>query len=293
MIPKSRYGTTLAELLVALTILGTISSALLRSLSGSIRTVNAQTAAIERRGQLQAASHVTESLIATAAPTEGDFQVATDTSATFYSTLGIALACRTAANSAEVVPQSLTSGLHLSALVDAPKAGDVAVIFNNGALQSTADDHWTRHTIVGVHSLTGACASTSFTQPGDASKVGWTLDLTPPPPSSAIALPLRILRPQRLALYKSAQTWMLGLADGNAITGSWNVIQPVAGPLTDGSVTSSGLQMVWLDSTGVRTTTPSRIAALNASFRAISVQRSKSGHNADSVELRVTFRNRQ
>lgn len=295
---KHRAGTTLAELLVALTICGVVASAFFRTVHQSLRFLHDHTLLVEQRAQLQAAGHLTASLLADASPADGDLVALSDSSADFRATIGIALACRTSGATVEITPLILASGIALSAFSDQPQPGDLAARFEQGPLASAIDDHWTIHTITGVHTLTGACASTPFTDPvADAGKTGWTLDLNPPPPATSAATALRLLRPQRLALYHSAPDWMLGFSDWNAPSAKWNLIQPVAGALAGGPSGPAGVDWSWRDSLNAPGAGATQVASLNATFRAPTRGNLRhpgraTGPRVDSLGLRVPFRNR-
>ncbi len=294
-----RLGTTLAELLVSLTICAVVASAFFRTVHQSLRFLNDHTVLVEQRAQLQAAAHLSTSLLADASPPEGDLLTLTDSSVSFRATIGIALACTTAGATAEITPLALAAGVAFSAFSDHPQPGDLAARFDEGPLASAADDHWELHTITGVHARTGACTSTPFADPvADASKPGWAFDLSPAPPATPSAFPLRILRPQRLALYHSAPEWMLGFTEWNPGTGAWNLIQPVAGALTGGATGPPGVDLVWHDSLFAPGALPTSVASLRATFRAptrapLRHPGRAPGVRTDSLGIRLPFRNRR
>lgn len=294
-----RRGSTLPELLVALSIWGVVAAAFLRTVHQSLRFLHDHTVLVEQRAQLQAASHVTTSLLADASPIDGDLLTLFDSAAAFRATIGTTLACRTSGATVEIPPLKLSSGIPLSAFTDQPKPGDVVARFDQGPLDSWIDDHWALHTITAIHTLTGACSTTPFVDPvTDAAKVGWALDLTPPPPPTSTATPLRLLRPLRLALYHSSPDWMLGFTEWNAGTTTWNLIQPVAGALTGGAGKPPGVHWTWIDSVGAPTAIPGQVASLHATFRAptrspIRHQGRTTGPRIDSLGVRLAFRNRR
>jgi type II secretory pathway pseudopilin PulG len=295
-----RKGSTLPELLVALTIWGVVAAAFLRTVQQSLRVLQDHTVLVEQRAQLQAASHVTASLLADASPVDGDLIAVYDSAAIFRATIGTTIACRTSGPTVEIPPLTLASGLPHSAFTDQPKAGDLVARFDEGPLSSAIDDHWQLHTIAALHTLTGACTSTPFAHPlADAARTGWTLDLTPAPPPTLTATPLRLLRPLRLALYHSSPDWMLGYTEWNATSNSWNLIQPVAGALTGASGQPLGVDWTWHDTLSAMTAVPGQVAVLHATFRAptrgpIRQQgRTARGLRLDSLGLQLAFRNRR
>ena len=296
---RSRAGTTLAELLVSLTICAVVASAFFRTVHQSLRFLNDHTVLVEQRAQLQAAAHLSASLLADVSPAEGDLLTLTDSSATFRATIGIALACTTAGATVEITPLTLAAGVAFSAFSDHPQPGDLAARLDEGPLASAADDHWELHTITGIHARTGACTTTPFAHPiADAAKPGWAFDLSPAPPATPGAFPLRILRLQRLALYHSSPEWMLGFTEWNAASGAWNLIQPVAGALTAGAAAAPGVDFLWHDSLLAPGAPPPSVASLHATFRAPTRASLRHpgrapGVRTDSLGMRLPFRNRR
>lgn len=297
---RARPGTTLPELLVALTIWGVLATAFLRTVQQSLRFLNDQTVLAEQRAQLEAAGHVSASLLADASPVDGDLIAVQDTAAVFRATIGTTVACRTTGATVEIPPLTLASGIPLSSFTDQPKTGDLVARFDEGPLASAIDDHWALHSIVAIHSLSGACITTPFADPlADAARTGWALDLTPAPPPTLTATPLRLLRPLRLALYHSSPDWMLGYTEWNGTSGSWNLIQPVAGALTGGAAQPLGVDWTWHDSVAATTAVGGQVAVLHATFRAptrgpIRQQgRTTRGLRLDSLGLQLAFRNRR
>jgi hypothetical protein len=295
-----RPGATLVELTVALVICAIVASAFYRAVHHTLRFVGDHTVEVEQRGQLQAAAHLFMSLLPDAAPAQGDLITIGDTAVTFRATIGIALACRTLPGGVEIAPLTLASGVALSAFTDHPQPGDLAARFDPGALASSLDDRWTLHSIVGVHVLTGACAGTPFAHPvTDAGQTGWTLDLMPAPPvSGPTATPLRLLRPQRLALYHASPDWMLGFTEWNGSLGAWNLIQPVAGALTGAPVRPPGVDLAWADSVFAPSLAATQSASVRLTVRAptrtaIRHAGRRPGVRTDSLSARLAFRNRR
>jgi len=298
-VARRRAGATLPELLVALAIWGIVAAAFFRTVHQSLRFLHDHTLLVEQRSQLQAARHVSASLLADASPIDGDLLALSDSAASFRATIGTTVACNTSGATVEIPPLALASGIPLSAFTDQPKAGDIVARFDTGPLASAIDDHWAHHTILAVHALTGACTTTRFADPvRDAAKVGLALDLAPPPPFGAGATPLRILRPVRLALYHSSPDWMLGFTEWNAGSANWHLIQPVAGALTGGAAGPRGIEWTWHDSIGATTAIPGRVALLDATFRAPTRGPMRHpgripGLRIDSLGVRLAFRNRR
>lgn len=261
MTTRAPWGTTLVELLVALTLFGIVTGACLRALAMSGRWYERSTLAAEQHGQVDATRRLMSALPSALSPGDGDLLTAGDSAITWQATVGAAVVCNEASGSFILPRAPLTSGVDLAAYTSAPQVGDVIVALHDGPSISPNDDLWSRHSIVGVHTSTGGCVGGPLANPiTDASTPAWRLDASPIATSADVGAPVRILRPRRLVLYHSAPDWMLGFTEWNSPVG-WAALQPAAGPLLPPPTTTGGLRLAWLDSLMQRDTVhPSAIA---------------------------------
>ncbi|MGQ0648611.1 MAG: PulJ/GspJ family protein [Gemmatimonadaceae bacterium] len=244
---RRRRGTSLVELVVALTAFGVVASASLRALQSTTRWYERSTLVTEQHAQMDAARQLLTGLPAAMSPRDGDLLVATDSAVVWQATVGIAAICVDAGTSAVVPRSPLSSGVALSSFVSTPQPGDALLVFDDGPTTAPSDDRWERHTITAIHTVTGGCVGGPLADPiTDVGTPSWRLDVIPALGGSAGA-PTRIVRGQRLALYASAGEWMLGFSESNGVT-SWTTIQPAAGPLSRAAPTGSGVELHWLDS---------------------------------------------
>lgn len=240
-------GTTLVELLVALTLFGIVAVACLRALAMSGRWYERTTLAAEQHAQADAARRLVSALPAAISPADGDLITAGDSAITWQATVGSAVVCNESAGSFILPRAALTSGVDLASYTSAPQVGDAIVVLHDGPSPSPVDDLWSRHSIVGVHTGTGGCVGGPLADPvADASTPAWRLDASPVATAADVGAPTRILRPRRLVLYHSTPDWMLGFTEWNSPVG-WAALQPAAGPLLPPPSPTSGLRLTWLD----------------------------------------------
>jgi prepilin-type N-terminal cleavage/methylation domain-containing protein len=214
-----RRGSTLLETLVALTVFGIVASAGLATLRSAVRATERTVLTGDQAAQLNGTVQTTSAVLQTLSPSDGDIIAASDTSLRVWATV--------------------LSG----------------VVWDQGPTASPQDDRWTRHRLVSVSSPVGGCVGGPLADPvADASVSAWRLALSPPVDTLRVGAPLHLLRPQRLALYRSGGDWSLGHAEQTP-TLPWSTIQPVTGPLQSPTALQPGLRFTLTDSTGSTATT--------------------------------------
>ena len=261
----TRRGFALVELLVALGITALVGGVIFRLVDRSQRFARGIAAIADQRAQLAVAAYAVETELQGAAPTDGDLIAPSDSAIAYLGKVGSAVACNVAGSAIDLAPQHLASGITIAWWNTAPQAGDSVLVLDEGGSRSAADDRWLHLAASGVTSLPNACLYSPYVDSiADAGKVGWRITTATPLPLTVVSgAAVQVVRPQRFALYRSASEWMLGWTEWNPLTGAWNVIQPVAGPLlpyaagaaTSGPATSgpaiSGFALAWRDSLGV------------------------------------------
>jgi hypothetical protein len=104
----------------------------------------------------------------------------------------------------------------------------------------------------------------------------YSLELSEPPPAIPMGTPLRITRPARYSLYRSADgKWYLGRREWSPVQGRFETIQPVSGPYRaydSEAGQTSGLELRYFDRSGLRVPSGSvasdRIARVSVVLRA-------------------------
>lgn len=297
-------GFTLVELLAALVITATLGAALYRLVDRSQRFTRGLALMADQRAQLAVAGFAVEGALQSIDPADGDLLGGSDSSVAVLGNVGSAVACSLGAGNAtvDVAPTSIASGATLTWWNSTPQRGDTLAALDEGTAAGAADDRFVHLALAAVTPLRNACLASPFLDSiADAGSTGWRLTpVTPLPATVTVGAVLRILRPERFALYRSGAEWTLGWTEWNASSNAWNVIQPVAGPLLPYAPLgrTSGLALQWSDSTGrLLAPTPRAPArALALSLGAVTRQLVRSDGIAqpqrrDSLTLRIPVRN--
>lgn len=287
----NRRGVALVDLLVALTIFGILGALVVRTIVTSVRWTEAAVLGTERDAQLSAARESGELLLTAFARKGGDAVRLSDTAVVWWATVGAGPVCAVGGVSV-LAANTRSDGVRLGGTSSSPQAGDVLQVFDDGPTVSSADDAWTRHIVQSARLIRGACGSSALLDPvNDAAFGAWELDVVPPLQPNQAGSPARLQRLSRMALYRSAGEWAVGVSELGP-TGTWSIIQPVAGPL-DPPV--GGLRMEWLDSTLAPGATSPVAVRLRAAAPTRAAVRSFAGAaiRHDSVERLLAFRNRQ
>ena len=298
-----RRGTSLVELLVALLVTTVMASATFRLLDRTQRFVQGTALLAEQRGQLAGAALAVRASIESVASADSEFLAASDSAVAYHAPVGHAIVCAITTTSVDLAPYALASAVALTWWNTSPQPGDAIALFDDGATTGALDDQWMRAVVTGVSGLPNACQSTPFVDSlADAGKSGWRLTISRPIPTTVRpGAPVRITRVERFALYRSSGEWMLGWTEWNSRAGSWNVIQPVAGPLLPYAPVGApgGLQLTWLDSLGAVTPWSSGGRAIHSVIlmlfaptrQLLRMDGMRVGFHHDSLGVRIPLRN--
>jgi type II secretory pathway pseudopilin PulG len=276
----SRRGTSLAELLVALTMLGVVAAVLFGLLAGNLRLYHSQTQYIDRAQNIRAAAILLTTELRELNATEGDIYAASPDRMSFRAMRQLGFACRE--------PQPGATQL---AIRDQPVFGirdfdpgtDSLLIYATG--DSADDGEWLVAALTGRQP--GRCAD------GNAAvllETHSTLDRAADPGTAPRRIldgaPVRGFEPVTYRLYRAGDgEWHIGLAAGGA------VIQPVVGP-----VTATGLEFVYRDPSGALVNDPAAIASIEIRLRMPTAQRVRGPDGRlvraiDSLDVVVALRN--
>lgn len=289
-----KSGTALVELLVALALMGVVSSIALATLQSSARWYERAALETDRAAQLTAATQVTTSLLQSASTRDGDLLAVGDSAVTWRATIGAGTVCNAAGPSLVASREHLTKGGTSFALQTAPQVGDLVAVFDDGPLPGTTDDRWLMYTLSSLSTIAGGCVGGPLADSTrDISKLSWRFSVTPSPATSSIGLPIRILRPTKLQLYRSGSEWSLGFSETSA-GGGWSGTQPAAGPLASAARRGAGFSMYWIDTLG--SPASAGPAGVRVSIRAPTAAAFRSDRglrrSTDSVLTFLAFRNR-
>jgi prepilin-type N-terminal cleavage/methylation domain-containing protein len=299
-------GFTLVELLIALVLLGVVTTALYRVLINNQRVYTAQTQRIDLQQNIRAAATILPADLREANATDGDISAATATSITFRAMRWMRFMCNPPVNGGLVQTPSLTLTLTSKRAygIRGPALGDSVLIYYEGDDGTSKDDTWVPAKITTL--ATANCPGLP-TYPDNTS--GQQLVVTAWMPTTAVlpALPapnlsnsiyagdaVRGFETVTYQLYQPAgdTSYYVGLQTASGT-------QPLIGP-----VLSNGLTLAYFDSTGANLAAPVsaanliRIARVDITVRARTAQpvRLASGSTllgaiVDSVVTRVSLRN--
>ena len=300
MTPTERSGFTLAELVIALALLGLLVTLLLNTLTAHqkvFRSLRHRILMTEqlRDGELSLAADIRGTSV------RGDtLRLLTDSALEFFSTIGSSVVCTRSGQTVSLVPTGLSSGLLLSSLPVVPDTGDLFVGYSRADSVSGVR-RWIRMRISGVSSspASSACPPTSgFTSYTDAQKPALRILLAGSVEEFFPGAPVRIVRRARYSLYRSSEgEWYLGYKRCNAVAQGCSTIQPVSGPyLPYSPAGGGGLRFRYFDSLGlvVPSTRPVDVAAIEIVIRAEADPTGNvSGRSLDSILVVVAPRNIQ
>jgi prepilin-type N-terminal cleavage/methylation domain-containing protein len=299
---RNRRGFTLVELLIALVLLGLVSTAIYQVLNTNQRTYLAQTQRIDLQQNIRAGAAILPGEFRTLDAGEGDIQAPmTATSITIRAIRKLGFMC---------APPTLGGGLgnNIFTARVAPAYGNGAFVPNDSVLvywegdpTTRSDDSWIPGQVQKIDAPTaGGCADAGT--PG-APHPGYVVTLNSPWPvgnaSSGVAFntpnmitngsPVYGFQTVTYALWQSSSDgrWYVGMTIAGQPT------QPLIGPLTG----PNGLTFNYYDANGAVTAVPAQVAQIEIILRAETVAQVRPGYtNApayqiDSVDTRVALRN--
>jgi len=256
---RSRRGTTLVELIVAIVLLTLLGAAALRTMLalGRQSVAVVEHAAVQGGGRTGLVLLRTELQELGTDPVGADLLRVSRDSVTFRAPRGFGLSCAVSGTEVRILD---AEPLPFSGLRAITPGRDSLLLFVEGDSATAADDHWIALPVlsVGGSSCGGA----------QAIAIG-TTDFTGSLPSGTLAdvapgEPVRTFEVMRIAEYVSSGQRWLGLASVSA----GETIQPVAGPLA-----GDGLTLEYLDAGGAATTDPMQVRSLRLTLVGASERR--------------------
>jgi prepilin-type N-terminal cleavage/methylation domain-containing protein len=251
----NRRGFTLAEIMIAMTLMLIVSGAAFKLLVTTQRLSRSQAeqASLQsnvRMGSLVVLNDLRElNTVVAGAAEKNDILTIAANDITYRAMRGMGFLCQASTATQIRVARSSFSGFR------DPVAGrDGLYVFIDGDPDTEADDTWLPVAIAGVATGTacpGALGDITLTTPNTAGLVGLS-----------VGTPIRVYEVMELKLH---------VADGKSWLGARSIsageaIQPVLGPLVDGN----GFQMEYLDAAGAITADRTAIKSIRITIRGIS-----------------------
>jgi prepilin-type N-terminal cleavage/methylation domain-containing protein len=282
----NRRGFTLAEIMIAMTLMLIVSGAVFKLLVSTQRLSRSQVerAGLQsnvRMGSLVVLNDLRELGTVTAGTADKNdiLEIAAD-AITYRAMRGMGFICQAPTATQVRITRNAFSGFR------DPQAGrDALYVFIDGDQDSETDDTWLPVAITDVSTAT-ACPGAmgdgiTLTTPNTAALVG--------PPAIPVGTPVRFYEVMELKLHVAdGKSWL-----GARSISAGEVIQPVLGPLVDGN----GFQLEYLDAGGAETADKTAIKSIRITIRGISDGAVNPGvegiltHVQDSLVTQVTLRN--
>ena len=286
----TRRGFTLVELMIAIVLLGIVSTALYKVLLNNQRTFAAQTQRIDLQQNIRAAATILPAEFRELDAADGDIRAMSATSITIRAMRQMAFMC--------IAPVLPAGGAITFEVRQAPffgnrqnfASGDSLLIYYEGNPGTRADDRWILASV--------NAAPTVQNCPGAAPNAGIRVIATPTWPVAPLnalnaitaGAPVRGFSTVTYSLWQSPSDNQYYLAQ-TAPDGS---TQPLVGPLTG----ANGLSFLYYDSTGTTITaipTVVRMIEIRVRGRTAQVIRQANdpalAYKTDSVITRVALRN--
>jgi prepilin-type N-terminal cleavage/methylation domain-containing protein len=294
---RDRNAFTLVELVVVVTLLGTLMAAVLGVVLRQQRFYGAASEVISTHDNLRQGVDVLESELRGLTPSDGDIYTMSASSIEFRAAGGASVVCTIdpSRTTLTIPPSTVHSRQPLTTWIAAPVRGDSVLILDPGTDPGPDDDRWTKRTLIEDVAATGSCpASSGFTATGAEAAAAWTLRLDAPldttvTPGGA----LRFFRRARYELYRAGDgLWYLGYSDCLPVRSPpCGVVQPVSGPYSAG-----GVHFDFLDSLGAATADPARVARVDVltwaeSPRVVHDSRGRLTRYRDSLTTSIALRN--
>ncbi len=260
-----------------MTLLAIVLAALFGALRGQQRAYRDLGERAEARRQVRHAAALLQPelrAISTdaSAPEGSDLLALADSAVELRATIGSSVMCaHDGAATLDLPPLELASGATLTAWSTVPGAGDVALVYDDGAAAGMRDDRWHAFQIAALREDVGYCAGTPLTRAADAATVRYRVTLVSGsaiPSTVRRGAPVRLARRTRWSLYRSSdRRWYLGQREWR---GDWSTTQPASGPYRafSSNAATTGLLFRALDSTGSATLPTGEVAALALTVRA-------------------------
>lgn len=301
----ARPGRTLAELLVTLAVSGILFALLTAAFIAHERLVSGSTAISEARGQVRQAHYIVPAILRAASLPGGDIHAVHDTLVELDYPIASAIVCAASLPARLVLaPDSIAIGQRLASWIHVPRAGDLAHVFDPGALPGTSDDRWRVAAVSGVAPLPNGCAGAPLLDPvADASHQAHIVSLSawvgPVPAAIPLGAVVHFTQRTRLLLYASSGNNFLGASDFDPTLGRWSVVQPVSGPYA-GRAGAPGLQFLLLDSVGAALPVPAippggptiQLRIRSQTDMPVRIAGMRGGFRAESLAAYITLSNR-
>lgn len=295
---RARRGFTIVELIVALVLLGLVSTALYRVLVNNQRLYMAQTQRIDLAQNIRAAGSILPAEFRELDAFDGDIISMTPTRLELRVMRWLSFICvppvlgGAGLNGLQMTIRGGTPGQPMFFGAREPNINvDTMLIYYDGDPTSRQDDFWSRGTFNAIPNAPTTCPDPNPPGPQPAVRVNFSLNLLGLGPNVANAIPVGApVRGYEHVVYQLYQpagdtSWYVGFQ------GATGTMQPLIGP-----VLTNGLTFQYFDANGNVTAIRTNVARIDITVRARTAATVRSGDAAratvvDSVVTSVALRN--
>jgi len=278
----TKRGFTMVELLIALVLMGIVSTAVYTLLVNNQRLYRQQTQRIELNDNLRSATAILPNdlrELETGDPAGSDIWEMTDSSITYKAMRNLYVTCR-ASNGGEIYLEPTLVGLRA---LDAEFDSLLVFVDRDPVLMS--DDVWMHFGVSQVQNSTD-CGGQPTLKVSITPSLGATTDSVPN------GYPVRGFELVDVRRYVDASGVVWLGARRYSKSAGWSAIQPVVGPLEKG-----GFRLAYFDQAGVATTDRTRVARISITVvgrtsQPVRLSNGSMGYLADSLVTQVAVRNR-
>jgi prepilin-type N-terminal cleavage/methylation domain-containing protein len=319
---RARAGFTLTELMIVVVLVGLVGSMLTTLLMRQQSFHRAVASVADARARMRDVATILPTDMRSISTVGGDVLAMSDTSLQFRAFVGASVLCKYVTGSPTIIelpPRTLADSSVLTAWINPPGAGDMAFLYNDGALSGNQDDSWTPIAITDTTSAANSawCPSTNtipYTTAADNAARRYRITLASAPDQTQIKMgaPIRFAREVRYSGYLGADgNWYVGYQictySGTMTTaGACGTRDVLAGPIqpVTADPNTSGLWFKYYNQTGAQVTTiadASTIARAEVVIRTTSQSLRRATRinvvnteitGGDSLRFHIGFRNR-
>jgi prepilin-type N-terminal cleavage/methylation domain-containing protein len=319
-VTRARRGFTLAEILVALTLVGFVVGGILAIVVKQQRFYAGAADMIDLRDNIRTIGDLLPAELRAASPRDGDLipfngAALTDSALDFRATTGASVVCTIPAADAIIIPPYGSKGnAGLTSWISQPVVGDSIYVLLPGLpnAKPVVPDSMIPYEIKAITTAQVCPVGSGFTATASEAAQGMRIELSanlvtrPDGRVHITGAPLRFHHRVKYSLYRSTADgkWYLGYRDFNdKRAAKWSAIQPVAGPLLPYSTSgASGLSVTYHDSAGTQITSVAdarRIRRVDmtvrgqtsAKLRTEGLSKTANGFYRDSLRVSVALRN--
>lgn len=279
----ARRGTTLAELMIAISLAAVVLTAASGTFLRQRRNAADHAAHARAESQLRAALAALQASLEGVSPSAGDLVAgeARDTAVQLRLLVGSGVACDSGAGRATIAADD-TSAARASGFASAPRLGDTLW------WRASGEPSWSARRVAVIATGVGACPAVGAGPRPLLRLVFASPDTVPR------GVPVRVTRQERYSFYRAGDgSWQLGISEWSDLLRAFAPPQPVAGPFRLAALDGTRTGMRYFDASGAELTMgPSGVATADVARVRITViapvpqsAGARTDHRRDSLDV--------